>query len=75
MLLVMTVRIEPQAATEAGFAGDLILGHRLKERDEPLVRLVPLAQDLSKRQLAPLCDHLGVEGINATVHVRVPLFG
>jgi hypothetical protein len=72
MLRVMTVRVKPQAVTEARFPEELIFRRILDEVDEPVVGVVLLPQHLGERQVPLPFRHPGVEGIDAAVGDGIP---
>lgn len=46
---IMTVGVQPQAAAEARFSGEMLLWHGLDEFDQPPMSLIPLVQHLRQR--------------------------
>jgi len=63
----MTVGIKTQTATKARLASKLLVRHRLKKNEEPLVYVVSFVKDASERKMLFLRGRLRVEGVNPSV--------
>ena len=67
MLGVVAVRIEAETTAEARFSGELSLGRRPDQGDEPAVSVVQVSEHLGERTAPLLRAHSSVEGVDTSV--------